>query len=399
MENCSAPCNCSFLQKTDIYVIIAFFLFGGIQMTFDPQDLQATLCSTVCLSVIVSVMFAILSPLSTGKRFLKALVLTALTILGAVLGGSLCLCSLPLTLALITWNLYRENPDADTRSVQEHEQNIKSLNIAYLIVAVLCLIVFAGVQMFKEMDWGNGLDLIAAYVWKEIYGGTFDNDTESQIRFCKDLIVILPILALIVTPLLSFQLPNRKKSYIYIFSLAPSYLIAYIAWSMTKEKDSHVMFMDLFALGSHFYFILSHVAALIAIARDREVKLLQLQEGNLTSTKSESALSKAILNKVFKNGDCGITGFILVIAPYLVTTILCCLGILDIQPSSSLIMAFGVLSELLTIFGLFCCVICVRKKERHRKFALAGIIIVAIPVLISVMLLTIGLYIMPALKV
>jgi hypothetical protein len=24
-----------------------------------------------------------------------------------VLGGSLCLCSLPLTLALITWNLYR----------------------------------------------------------------------------------------------------------------------------------------------------------------------------------------------------------------------------------------------------------------------------------------------------
>jgi hypothetical protein len=165
---------------------------------------------------------------------------------------------------------------------------------------------------------------------------------------------------------------------------------------MTMEKGSHVMLMDLFtlgshvklmdlfALGAHLYFILSHVAALIAIARDREVKLLQLQEGNLTSTKSESALSKAILNKVFKNGDCGITGFILVIASNLVATIL-----VDIQPSSTLITAFCVLCELLTIFGLFCCIICVRKKGRHRKFALAGIIIVAIPLLISIMLLNI----------
>jgi hypothetical protein len=243
--------------------------------------------------------------------------------------------------------------------------------------------------MFKEMAWGDGLDWIAAYIWNEIHGGTFDGDTVSQIRYYKGLIVLFSILVLIITPLAFFQLPNRKKSYIYIFSLAPSYLIAYIAWSMTMEKGSHVKLMDLFALGSHLFFILSHVAALIAIARNREVKLLQLQEGGLTSTKSESALGKAILNKVFKNGDCGIMGFILVIAPYLVTTILCCLGILDIQPSSSLIMAFGVLSELLTIFGLFCCVICVRKKERHRKFALAGIIIVAIPVLISVMLLNI----------
>jgi hypothetical protein len=401
MENYSIPFNCSFLEKTEIYVIIAFFLFGGIQMTFAPQGLQATLCATACLSVIVSVMFAILSPLSTGKRLQKAFALMGLTILGAVLGGSLCLLSLPLTLVLITWNLYRENPDSDTCSVQEHEQNIKSLNIAYLIVAVLCFIVFAGVQMFQEVNWGNGLDLIAAYVWKEIHGGTWDNDTESQMRFYKALIVLLSILAVIVTPLASFQFSNRKKSNFYILSLLPSYVIVFLASSMTEERGSRVEFMELFALGSHLYFILSHISALIAIARDREVKLLLLQEGGLT--KAESVIEPSEDNTgVLKKDNYGITGFILAVIYLVVVTIVSCSEFFDIHVSSLMVDWIMVIFALGVIFaplGVFDCMKGARKDGRHRKLALVGLIIWSVLVLIFLMGVNISQYIIPALKV
>jgi hypothetical protein len=128
------------------------------------------------------------------------------------------------------------------------------------------------------------------------------------------------------------------------------------------------------------------------------VKLLLLQEKGLTSTESVSA-PREDKTGVLKKGGYGITGFILSVISLVLLMIDLCLNILEVQLSSSLLLAIWGFSELLMLIGLLCCIICVRKKGRHRKLALAGIIIWVIPLLILVIGLTTDLYILPALKV
>jgi hypothetical protein len=313
MENYSTTCNSSLLQKTDIYVIIAFFLFGGIKMTFIPAEFKAALCSTVYLSIVVSAIVAILSPVSVEKRLLKAIAMIFLTTLGAVLGGSLCIFSVPLSVGLITKCLYSGNPK--TYPVEEHEKNMALLNIAYLIVAVLSLIVVAGVAMYHDMEYyGNGLDWIAGYFVTKNYDGDllslFSSDTENKIQLFRDFIVSLFILMPIATTIASFLVSKRNDSPIYIFPVIPSYFVLFLAFIMTINSRSNFWFMNLFGLGFHQYFILSHVAALIAIARNREVKLLHLQEERIARAKWASD-SSTDTSKVINSGTFGFKEFIL----------------------------------------------------------------------------------------
>lgn len=386
MENQSTTCSYPLIGKADIYVLIAFFLMGGIQMTFTPVTWKASLISLAYVAVIIGLMTAIVSPLSVGKRFLKALVLIISTVLAAGLGCAFGLFSVPLATLLVWWNLYRGK--SEIRPASEYKKNITALNFAFLAVAVLSLVVFFSLNMYKEEYSIDGLSAIVGYHVYRAQGESdlfsmFSSEIADTIRVYKTLINCLFVLFPVGTTIAIFSISNRVKSHILSIVLIPSYLVLFLGMIALLDESTDTNFVPLFGLfdaGFHFYFILAHIAALLAIARSREVKLLSESQKTVT----ETAPQEVILEDGIK-GNIGVVGFILVILYYI-------LGIVAaIFPEIARVKEIHFTSGLmfLQLVGLLCSIAGRSKTKRHRKLATAGVLMCVIPWAIFILMIPI----------
>jgi hypothetical protein len=138
----------------------------------------------------------------------------------------------------------------------------------------------------------------------------------------------------------------------------------------SKELDV-VRLLGFFDTGFHFYFILAHIAALLAIARGREVELLCRSP----KTDTETTPQNVVLENGIK-GNIGVVGFILAVLYY----ILFIVAIIFSEYISDEAVGFVfLLFFVLQIVALVCSIMGRDKKKRHRTLATAGVILGVIP--------------------
>jgi hypothetical protein len=208
----------------------------------------------------------------------------------ALFGGALHAVVMPITLAIILWIIRWETPEPHT--AEEHKQNIVALNVAYLVVSIMLLYVLFRTPMFKASEiagWissfskdgelsvlekiGYGVASCVAPVAYKL-SGSFD-ELEFLTKSMSVVITFLFVIIPVFTTILTFTFSKKRSVDALTIILIPPYVILglVVIDSLIMETEVHDVAIVL-DNGFHIYFVMSHVAAIIALCRSKQSKLL-----------------------------------------------------------------------------------------------------------------------------